>query len=88
MHSSIYLYLLKIIYCSEVRLYTIFLFFLKLYLNIEVQIIIYSLQVLDDGKLPRHICQSCNQSVKDISVFFDVLTAGQRRLRELWKEQV
>ncbi|EFX64592.1 hypothetical protein DAPPUDRAFT_118046, partial [Daphnia pulex] len=46
------------------------------------------LKILDDGKLPRQICLSCNQAVKDISTFFDVLTAGQRRLRELWKEQV
>ena len=45
-------------------------------------------QVIDDGKLPRQICLTCNQAVKDISTFFDVLTAGQRRLRELWKEQV
>lgn len=45
------------------------------------------LKVLDDGKLPRHICQSCNQTIIDISTFFDVLIAGQRRLRELWKEE-
>ena len=47
-----------------------------------------NLQIVGDGKLPKKICQSCNQSVKDIISYFNLLVSGQQRLRELWKEQV
>lgn len=45
-------------------------------------------QVVDDGKLPRSICYTCNEAVTEVSKFFDILTTGQKRLRELLKEQV
>lgn len=48
----------------------------------------YWVKVSNDGKLPRSICGSCRDGVDASKVFFDVLVAGQRRLRELWKEQV
>lgn len=45
-------------------------------------------QVVDDGKLPRSICLTCKEAVTEVSKFFDILATGQRRLRELLKEQV
>ncbi len=47
-----------------------------------------SSKVVDDGKFPRQICQTCNLKIKDITSYFDVLATGQKRLNELWKEQV
>jgi len=55
---------------------------------LHVYLLSMNLQIVEDGKLPKKICQSCNQSVNDITSYFNLLVSGQQRLRELWKEQV
>ncbi|KAL6258746.1 hypothetical protein P5V15_010696 [Pogonomyrmex californicus] len=46
------------------------------------------LKVQDDGKLPRTICPGCNIQLEATVQFFELLVAGQRKIRELWKNQV
>ncbi|XP_049774994.1 zinc finger protein 599-like [Schistocerca cancellata] len=46
------------------------------------------LKVCDDGKLPRTICPGCNIQLQATVQFFDLLVEGQKKIRELWKQQV
>ncbi|XP_071559653.1 uncharacterized protein [Temnothorax nylanderi] len=46
------------------------------------------LKVYDDGKLPRTICPGCNIQLEATREFFELLVAGQRRIRQLWRSQV
>lgn len=46
------------------------------------------MQVYDDGKLPRTICPGCNIQLEATVQFFELLINGQRKIRELWKQQV
>ncbi|XP_034945339.1 zinc finger and SCAN domain-containing protein 2-like isoform X1 [Chelonus insularis] len=45
------------------------------------------LKIRDDGKLPRTICPGCNIQLEATVQFFDLLIDGQRKIRELWKQQ-
>ncbi|XP_066992566.2 uncharacterized protein [Anabrus simplex] len=45
-------------------------------------------KVHDDGKLPRTICPGCNIQLQSTVQFFDLLVEGQKKIRELWKNQV
>lgn len=45
-------------------------------------------QVSNDGKLPRTICPGCNIQLEATVQFFDLLIDGQRKIREMWKQQV
>ncbi|XP_036149519.1 zinc finger and SCAN domain-containing protein 2 isoform X2 [Monomorium pharaonis] len=42
----------------------------------------------DDGRLPRTICPGCNIQLEATAQFFELLVAGQRKIRELWKHQL
>lgn len=44
-------------------------------------------QISDDGKLPRTICPGCNIQLEATVQFFELLLDGQRKIRELWKQQ-
>ncbi|XP_011175624.1 zinc finger and SCAN domain-containing protein 2 isoform X2 [Solenopsis invicta] len=46
------------------------------------------LKIHDDGKLPRTICPGCNIQLEATAQFFELLVAGQRKIRELWKNQL
>ncbi|XP_011883064.1 PREDICTED: zinc finger protein 271-like [Vollenhovia emeryi] len=46
------------------------------------------LKIHNDGKLPQTICPGCNIQLEATVQFFELLVAGQRKLRELWKHQV
>ncbi|OXU19960.1 hypothetical protein TSAR_013867 [Trichomalopsis sarcophagae] len=46
------------------------------------------LKVYDDGKLPRTICPGCNIQLEATVQFFELLINGQRKIREMWKQQV
>ncbi|XP_075213479.1 uncharacterized protein LOC142319743 isoform X2 [Lycorma delicatula] len=46
------------------------------------------IKIQDDGRLPRTICPGCNIQLHATVQFFDLLIEGQKKLRELWKEQV
>lgn len=46
------------------------------------------LKIHDDGKLPQTICPGCNIQLEATAQFFELLVAGQRKIRELWKHQV
>lgn len=45
-------------------------------------------KIHDDGKLPRTICPGCNIQLESTMQFFELLVSGQRKIRELWKQQV
>ncbi|XP_063233900.1 zinc finger protein 34-like isoform X2 [Bacillus rossius redtenbacheri] len=45
-------------------------------------------KISDDGKLPRTICPGCNIQLQATVQFFDLLVEGQRKIREMWKNQV
>lgn len=49
---------------------------------------IFKFKVQDDGKLPQTICPGCNIQLEATAQFFDLLVAGQRKIRELWKHQI
>ncbi|CAB3359973.1 Hypothetical predicted protein [Cloeon dipterum] len=44
-------------------------------------------KVKDDGKLPRTICPGCNIQVQATIQFFELLVAGQQKIRSLFAEQ-
>ncbi|XP_018057196.1 PREDICTED: zinc finger protein 189-like isoform X5 [Atta colombica] len=46
------------------------------------------LKIYDDGKLPCTICPGCNIQLEATAQFFELLVAGQCKIRELWKHQV
>ncbi|XP_015174342.1 PREDICTED: zinc finger and SCAN domain-containing protein 2-like isoform X2 [Polistes dominula] len=46
------------------------------------------LKIRDDGKLPRTICPGCNIQLESTVQFFELLVDGQRKIREMWKQQV
>ena len=46
------------------------------------------LKIRDDGKLPRTICPGCNIQLEATIQFFELLVDGQRKIREMWKQQV
>ncbi|XP_043276637.1 zinc finger protein 41-like [Venturia canescens] len=46
------------------------------------------IKIRDDGKLPRTICPGCNIQLEATVQFFELLVEGQRKIREMWKEQV
>ncbi|KAG7208297.1 hypothetical protein KM043_014539 [Ampulex compressa] len=45
------------------------------------------LKIRDDGKLPRTICPGCNIQLEATIQFFELLVDGQRKIREMWKQQ-
>nr|CAD7409572.1 unnamed protein product [Timema poppensis] len=45
-------------------------------------------KIQDDGKLPRTICPGCNIQLQATVQFFDLLVEGQKKIREMWKNQV
>ncbi|XP_066593570.1 uncharacterized protein [Prorops nasuta] len=46
------------------------------------------LKVRDDGKLPRTICPGCNIQLEATVQFFELLVDGQKKIREMWKQQM
>ncbi|XP_015608375.1 zinc finger protein 287 isoform X2 [Cephus cinctus] len=46
------------------------------------------LKIRDDGRLPRTICPGCNIQLEATVQFFELLVDGQRKIREMWKQQV
>ncbi|KAJ9590984.1 hypothetical protein L9F63_015990, partial [Diploptera punctata] len=44
-------------------------------------------KIQDDGKLPRTICPGCNIQLQATAEFFDLLVDGQKKIRDLWKNQ-
>ncbi|XP_054284868.1 zinc finger protein 709-like [Macrosteles quadrilineatus] len=53
--------------------------FINMYLPFKVQ---------SDGKLPQTICPGCNIQVQATVQFFDLVIEGQKKIREMWKQQV
>ncbi|PNF36325.1 hypothetical protein B7P43_G00537 [Cryptotermes secundus] len=45
-------------------------------------------KIQDDGKLPRTICPGCNIQLQATVQFFDLLVEGQKKIREMWKNQI
>ncbi|XP_039278854.1 zinc finger protein 264 [Nilaparvata lugens] len=46
------------------------------------------IKVANDGNFPRTICPGCNLQLHSTVQFFDLLIEGQKKIRELWKEQL
>ncbi|XP_011299469.1 zinc finger protein 271-like [Fopius arisanus] len=46
------------------------------------------LKIRDNGKLPRTICPGCNIQMESTIQFFELLVEGQRKIREMYKQQV
>ncbi|XP_063984005.1 zinc finger protein 184-like isoform X2 [Diachasmimorpha longicaudata] len=45
------------------------------------------LKISNDGRLPRTICPGCNIQLESTIEFFELLVDGQRKIRELYKQQ-
>nr|CAD7434760.1 unnamed protein product [Timema monikensis] len=60
----------------------------KLMLQYQISLSTESLSIQDDGKLPRTICPGCNIQLQATVQFFDLLVEGQKKIREMWKNQV
>ncbi|XP_051160691.1 zinc finger protein 271-like [Leptopilina boulardi] len=46
------------------------------------------LKIQNDGKLPQTICPGCNIQLESTIQFFDLVAEGQKKIRELWKQQI
>ncbi|XP_015108646.1 zinc finger protein 271 [Diachasma alloeum] len=45
------------------------------------------LKIRNDGKFPRTICPGCNIQLESTIEFFELLVDGQRKIRDLYKQQ-
>lgn len=50
-------------------------------------VVYLTLQIRDDGKLPRTICPGCNIQLQAMVQFMELVVTGQEKLRELLKLQ-
>ncbi|XP_043467262.1 uncharacterized protein DDB_G0283697-like isoform X2 [Leptopilina heterotoma] len=46
------------------------------------------LKIQNDGKLPQTICPGCNIQLESTIQFFDLVVDGQKKIRDLWKQQI
>lgn len=46
------------------------------------------LKIQNDGKLPQTICPGCNIQLESTIQFFDLVVEGQKKIRDLWKQQI